>query len=60
MAKVVKNPLAMQDTQVSSPGWEDPPEKVTAIHPNILDSRIPWTDYRVAKNQGTFTKKKHK
>ena len=25
-------------------GWEDPPEKGTAIHSSILAWRIPWTE----------------
>ena len=27
----------------STPGWEDPPEKVKATHSSILAWRIPWT-----------------
>ena len=33
----------MQETQVQSLGREDPIEKVTATHSNILAWRIPWT-----------------
>ena len=29
----------MQETQVQSLGWEDPPEKGMATHSNILDWR---------------------
>ena len=43
MAQSVKNLPAMQETQVQSLGWEDPPEAEMAIHSSILASRIPWT-----------------
>ena len=33
---MVKNLLAVQETQVQSLGWEDPLEKGMAIHPSIL------------------------
>ena len=33
-----------QETWVSSLGWEDPLEEGMAIHPSILDWRIPWTE----------------
>ena len=33
---VVKNPTAMQETQVPSLGWEDPLEKEMATHSSIL------------------------
>ena len=36
---MIKNLLAIQETQVQSLGWEDPVEKGTATH-----SRIPWTE----------------
>ena len=32
------------ETQVSSPGWEDPMEKEMATHSNIFDWRIPWME----------------
>ena len=35
---------AMQETQVQSPGWEDPLEKGMATHSSILAWRIPWTE----------------
>ena len=44
---VIKNPFAgqeMQETQVQSLGWEDPPKKGMATHSTILDWRIPWTE----------------
>ena len=44
VAQLVKNPPAMQETQVQSLGWEDPLEKGMAIHSNILAWRIPWTE----------------
>ena len=40
---MVKNPPAIQETQVQSLGWEDPPEKEMATHSSILAWRIPWT-----------------
>ena len=36
MIQMVKNPLAMQETQVESLGWEDPLEKGMATHSSIL------------------------
>ena len=33
-----------QETQVWSLGWEDPLEKETATHSNILAWEIPWTE----------------
>ena len=44
VAQMVKNLAAMQETQVWSPGWEDPLEKVTATHSSILAWRIPWIE----------------
>ena len=43
MAQTVKNPPAMQETQVLSLGREDPLEKGMATHTGILAWRIPWT-----------------
>ena len=37
----VKNPPAVQETQIPSLGWEDPMEKGTATHSSILAWRIP-------------------
>ena len=34
---VVKNPPAIQETQVQSLGWEDPLEKEMATHSSILN-----------------------
>ena len=44
MARMVKNPPAMQETQVLSLGQEDPLEKGMATHSSILAWRIPWTE----------------
>ena len=41
---MVKNPLAMQETQVRPLGQEDPLEKGMATHSKILAWRIPWTE----------------
>ena len=41
---MVKNPPAMQETQIQSLGWEDPLEKGMAAHCSILAWRIPWTE----------------
>jgi len=41
---MVKNPPAMQETQVQSLGQEDPLEKEMATHSSILAWRIPWTE----------------
>ena len=44
MAQIVKNLPAMQETQIQSLGWEDPPEKGMATHSIIVAWRIPWTE----------------
>ena len=44
VAQLVKNPLAVWETWVSSMGWEDPLEKGKATHSSILAWRIPWTE----------------
>ena len=41
---MVKNLLAIQETQVSSLGWEDPLKKGMATHFSILAWRISWTE----------------
>ena len=43
VAQLGKNPPAMQETWVSSLGWEDPLEKGKATHSSILAWRIPRT-----------------
>ena len=40
----VKNPPAMQQTQVQSLGQEDALEKEMATHSSILTWEIPWTE----------------
>ena len=44
LAQWVKNPPAMQETQVRSLSQEDPLEKEMATHSSILACRIPWTE----------------
>ena len=41
VAQMVMNLSAMQETQVQSLSWENPPEKGMAAHSNILAWRIP-------------------
>ena len=41
---LVKNLLAMQETQVQSLGWGNPLEKEMAPHSSILAWRFPWTE----------------
>ena len=41
---MVKNLLALWDTQVQSLDWEDPLEKGMATHSSILAWTIPWTE----------------
>ena len=60
MAQMVKNLPAMQETQVPTPGWEDPLEKEMAIHSSILpgesqgqrslEGYSPWGLQRVRHN----------
>ena len=45
---VVKNPPAVQETQVQSLGWEDPLEKEMATHSSFLASESPCTEERGA------------
>ena len=42
LAQMVKNPPAMQETQVQSLGQEDPLDKGMATQSSILAWRIPW------------------
>ena len=44
VAQSVKNPAAMQETGVQSPGPEDPLEKEMATHSRILAWKILWTE----------------
>ena len=41
---MVKNLLAMQETQVQSLGQKDPLEEGMVIYSNILAWRVPWTE----------------
>ena len=41
---VIKNPPAVQETQVQSLGWEDPLEESMATHSSVLAWGIPWTE----------------
>ena len=41
---MVKNPPAMQETQVQSLSWGDHLEKEMATHCSILAWEIPWTE----------------
>ena len=43
-ASVVKNPPAMQETQVHPLGREDLLEEEMATHSSFLASKIPWTE----------------
>ena len=43
VAQLVKNLPATRETWIRSLGWEDPLEKGTATHSNILAWRIQWT-----------------
>ena len=44
MAPKVKNLSAMQETLVSSLGWEDPLEEGMVTHSSVLAWRTPWTE----------------
>ena len=44
VAQMVKNPPAVQETQVRSLGQEDPLEKGMETHSSILAWRISWTE----------------
>ena len=44
VAQTVKGLPAMWETQVRSPGWEDPLEKEMATHSSTLAWKIPWTE----------------
>ena len=41
---MVKNLLAVQETQLRSLGQDNAPEKGMATHSSILAWRIPWTE----------------
>ena len=44
MTQQVKNPPAVQETQVQSLVWEDPLEKEMATHSSTLAWKVPWTE----------------
>ena len=44
VAQTVKHLPAMQETQVRSLGWEDPPEKEMATHSSTFAWKIPWME----------------
>ena len=44
VGQLVKNPPAMQETQVRFLGWEDPLQEGTATHSSILAWRTAWTE----------------
>ena len=44
VAQMVKNLPAVQETQVTSLGWEDPLEKEMATHSSIIAWKISWTE----------------
>ena len=44
IAQLVKNPSAVQETQVRFLGWENPLEKDMATHSSILVWEIPRTE----------------
>ena len=48
---VVKNPPAMQETQVASLGQEDPLQEEMATHSSILAWEIPWRSLAGLKSQ---------
>ena len=41
---MLKNPPAMQETQVLFLDWEDPLEEKMATHSSILAWKVPWTE----------------
>ena len=56
LAQLVKNPPAIQETQVWSLGREDPLKKETATHSSISAWEIPWTE-QPAGQQSTGSQK---
>ena len=62
---MVKNPPAIQETQVQFLGWEDHLEKGYTTHSSILARRTAWTEEpgrlqsrgskKVGYNRATFT-----
>ena len=54
VAQLVKNPPAMQETWVQSPGWEDPLEKGKATHSSILAREIKMLNAFIKCLKSTF------
>ena len=44
VAQTVKRLSTMRETWIQSLGWEDPPERETAIHSSTIAWKIPWTE----------------
>ena len=44
VAQMIKRLPAMRETQVQSPGREDPMEEEMVTHSSILAWKIPWTE----------------
>ena len=44
VSQKIKRLPAMWETQVQSPGWEDPLEKEMATHSSTFAWKIPWTE----------------
>ena len=57
VAQLVKNPPAMQETWVQSPGWEDPLEKGKATHSSILAREIKMLNAFIKCLKSTFTER---
>ena len=51
VVQTVKNPPAMWESWVQSPGLEDLLEKGTATHSSILAWRVPWTLYSMGSQR---------
>ena len=51
VAQMVKNPPAMQETQVQSLGWEDPLDKGKATYSSGLENSMDCVVHRVAKSR---------
>ena len=56
VAQMVKNLLAVQETQVQSLSREDALEKEMATHSSILSGRIPWMEEPTVAVQSTGRK----
>ena len=52
-AQMVKNPPAVRETWVRSPGWEDPLEEGMATHSTVLA-------WRILMNRGTWQAMVHR